>query len=750
MKRSYPYLFDSYYEDANGAKQKRNFLQQLDNIINQKQYVRITLLNWQEEPLKEIEGELSSGSIQKDGSSPIRRTCSFSATVDSGKYDIDNANMDFAINKKIYIEIGIKNYTHQYPDYPILWFPQGTFFIGDFSMSSAANSQVQLSFSLKDKMAGLNGDVGGIFTATVQLDEVDTQTPSGEYVVQKILVYDIIKELVNHWGGEDLNNIVIEDVPTRVKQVMKWNGSTPLYLVPKGSSLNARDAWYDVTLEKPISGDYLEKTNGIDAGYIFADFIYADELVAAPGETVCSVLDKIKDYLGNYEYFYDEYGIFHFREIRDYLNTTQATVVVNDMNANNYLIDIAEEKSSYTFSDDSNLISISVQPNYTNIKNDYMILGLRKGDASDISFPIMYHLAIDKKPITGNVYRDLLIYEEDGTSLIKAAFPIGVDSEQNLPLPGNFNVIYRIAPRTDYAAPQLEESFFYWDDNVYKPIKALAYYPQQGIIGAKGYTVQDWRTELYLQGQANLRLGLDNNNLVFGETTIQHPQSLGDLSSLGELFRQQNTMRRDANYYFEELDAFWPQVYNLHEQRFYGEEEDEHLQVASLCDGNYYLDFIDPSTSGLGEYAISNIGRRSDVINDDSINCLFEPEIPDIVFLNIDAEDSEELITLRTECMKKNQPWTQVEGDIFNSFANGGYKNSAFVQLQYELYLHTSYQKQLSITALPAFYLEPNTRVHINDKSTQTYGDYLITSVSLTLGAGNAMSCSASECVSKM
>jgi hypothetical protein len=45
---------------------------------------------------------------------------------------------------------------------------------------------------------------------------------------------------------------------------------------------------------------------------------------------------------------------------------------------------------------------------------------------------------------------------------------------------------------------------------------------------------------------------------------------------------------------------------------------------------------IDANSSSLGEFSVKNIGRRIDVVNDDSINCLFEPEIPDIVFLNKD------------------------------------------------------------------------------------------------------------------
>lgn len=124
--------------------------------------------------------------------------------------------------------------------------------------------------------------------------------------------------------------------------------------------------------------------------------------------------------------------------------------MIDEMNEHDYLTDITNGKQVYSFNDNSNIISISVNPQYNNIKNDYMILGLRKSTNSDISFPVMYHLAIDKKPLTGNVYHNLLIYKEESTSLIKAAFPLSVQNDTDLPLPGNFNIIYRVAASNEF------------------------------------------------------------------------------------------------------------------------------------------------------------------------------------------------------------------------------------------------------------------------------------------------------------
>ena len=696
MRRQYPYLQDSYVETESGALEKREFLAQLDDFVNQKRYARLTLLNWKEEPLKEIQGEIVSGNISKDGSSSVRSTCSLTTSVDTTSYTVGDANMDFAENKKIFVEIGIKNYTKDYPQYPILWFPQGVFFIKSFSCNASTTSAMNISLTLNDKMGMLNGDIGGKFPSTTILDEEDTQTETGEYATVKVPIYRIIQEVVNHFGGEDLNNIVIEDVPLRIKRIMRWTGDTPLYLVSNGGQAEAGTLSYDPQLTPPEEGAYLQINNGDDAGYVYNDFVYDKELVMNAGQSVADALEQIKQYLGNYEYFYDEFGIFHFREIRNYLNTTQGKVLVTDMTENDYMVERAIPKEVYTFSDNSNLLSINITPQYENIKNDYIVHGLRKMTDSDISYDIMYHLVIDSKPQTGNTYTNVLLYRELDTDIQSAIFPVNI---QELPDFGEFNTIYRLPDG---------KAYMWDDDNSWKELVVEGYYD-----AANPYITEDWRTELYLRGLQ----ALYNNST-------------------------------DQGYYFQELRAFWPQIYDLKEQQFWGEAEDPSLQARVLTDGNYFLDFID-SSGPLGKWSVSNIGRRSDVVIDEEINCLFEPEIPNIVFLDLDLQDTdpEEFQKLRDECIDQGQPYAQTRGEIFQAFFTGGYSNGAYARICAELYSHTTYQKTISVTAIPNYYLAPNSRVRISDNSTQTFGSFMIQNISIPLDVGSVMSVTLNECI---
>ena len=72
--------------------------------------------------------------------------------------------------------------------------------------------------------------------------------------------------------------------------------------------------------------------------------------------------------------------------------------VLEDMAEKDYLVEINNERSMFTFTDESLITSITVTPQYGNIKNDYVVQGLHEISESDISYPIKYHLAIDKKP----------------------------------------------------------------------------------------------------------------------------------------------------------------------------------------------------------------------------------------------------------------------------------------------------------------------------------------------------------------
>jgi len=81
--------------------------------------------------------------------------------------------------------------------------------------------------------------------------------------------------------------------------------------------------------------------------------------------------------------------------------------------------------------------------------------------------------------------------------------------------------------------------------------------------------------------------------------------------------------------YYAELKEEFPKIFDLETQEFKTDLEEHPNEI------NYYLDFIDED-SELGQYSVNNIGRRAKIIDDNNegINCVFEPTIPDVVYIS--------------------------------------------------------------------------------------------------------------------
>ena len=423
MKRNYVYLNDS------------DFLEKINSDRQQTQYVKITLLDWEENPIEEIQGLTTGGSINLNGDSAVRRTCNLSMYVYKENYmRITDPNNMISINKKVFLEVGLKNNTDKYTDYDIIWQPQGIYIITACG-TSHSTSGITLNINLQDKMCLLNGTCGGVLPSSIQFDRYDTIDESGAYVTLRPTIVQIIRELVNHWGNEQLGKIIIKDIDERIKCAMRWIGDTPIYAYND-------EGQYHMTTNKSIAEQYAytEYNWGEDVGYIFTDFTYPGDLIANPGDTICTILDKIKSTLGNYEYFYDVDGNFHFQEIKNYLNITQATTDLNNIHNEQYLVDISKGQNVYNFKDSKLFTSYSNSPNYSNIKNDYVVWGIRQ-NTEGIKVPIRYHLAIDSKPQTGNIY-NVFFYDDPDDGLTKAKVPIEFVNKSHFPTKGTEGCFY--------------------------------------------------------------------------------------------------------------------------------------------------------------------------------------------------------------------------------------------------------------------------------------------------------------------
>ena len=415
------------------------FLAELDNYKQRELYVKIISLTLDEDPLDEIQGRVTGGSISVDGNSKLRRSCSLNLISDR----LNVNEYLWCLNTKIRVSIGMRNYINPIEYGEIVWFPQGTFVLNSFNIS-INNTSSTISLQGKDKMCLLNGDVGGNLTAlSYAFDIVEEENGYNSYYKKKLPLRYIIREAVHTFANEPYHNIIINDLDDWGLELLTYRGEEPMYFIYsldiqgisnmtinkeqeyeyEGSKktieqLSRTEGFKFKVLNDFISQDesdastvYVtnDKTGevqafqiiqidyGMTCGYRLTDLTYVSDLVLNVGDGITSMLDKIVSMLGNFEYFYNLDGQFVFQKKRTYVHTSWNNLVNN---GEEQWADSAAYTSSHIYSlYNSKLISsFSNAPALNNVKNDFSIWGTKKG-VTGIELPVHMRYAIDKKPI---------------------------------------------------------------------------------------------------------------------------------------------------------------------------------------------------------------------------------------------------------------------------------------------------------------------------------------------------------------
>ena len=427
-----------------------DFLTQLTMEKEREIYAKVVALDIDENPIEEIQGRVTQGSVPVDGNSIVRRTCSLTMVA----HEMNINDYIWGLETKIKLFIGLRNKLNSnYP--PIIWFKMGTFVLTSFS-NSISSSGHTISLQGKDKMCLLNGDVGGTLTAlSYDFGTVKVINKSGYSYTEQIPIKQIIKSAVHEYANEPFHNIILNDLDDCGLELIEYRGDSPLYFVYSPATqevsnmvLNQQQKYYikgigelsleeierqnaediaadmaprfvfktltedmDLTVEQTPTEFYggadekgnrqgpynlIKITKGMTCGYRTCELVYAGKLTASAGEAITSILTKIVNMLGNYEYFYNLDGQFVFQRKRTYVNTSWNNMVNN---GEENWVENAAYTSSYTFSFEDGTLITSYQnaPNLANLKNDFSIWGTRSG-VNGAQIPVHLRYAIDNKP----------------------------------------------------------------------------------------------------------------------------------------------------------------------------------------------------------------------------------------------------------------------------------------------------------------------------------------------------------------
>ena len=793
----------------------KDFLYELDQFKHKEIFAKIISLDLNENPIEQIEGRVTAGSINIDGNSAVRRTCSL--TMVAKEVNINDFYWGFSNRFKLLI--GLKNFINpKYPD--IIWFKQGTFAITSFNTSVSPNS-FTINISGKDKMCLLNGDLGGALPASVDfgcIESYDTiyteqifDDPKSQYVANKYYVFShkdnagkyhyrlsegeynsriiyynkedlvniekltlkmIIRESVHTYAGEPYHNIVINDLEESALELLEYRGDEehPLYLiksagippedigdfptpdgdiniVPNGTlRVKRSDNGKVITIAELAEDEYDPSVSefsesalkvtlvnghpnqyytisklgfGDTAGYRITALVYPGDLITNIGESLTSMLDKIKNMLGDFEYFYDVDGRFVFQKKKTYINTSWNSLIQTEDDS---YAESAVNTSSFVYSfENNNLISaFQNTPLLSNLRNDFSVWGMRT-TGTGVELPIHARYAIDTKPI---YYKSL----KTGITYITAPnemYPDAIIRDWR-------ELIYQMAvdyflynQDVDFQARLIKANTAFRRNAYTNEIELYQYYPT-GFTGYEIYytDIQGFWRQLY------------------------NPEATKEYTFTGGKYGTERVVVNEDTGEFKEYETWIPIKWSdsgVCDYYIDVAEDDPRLYwnknvLESPETLNFWFDFLD--NGDLQQFAVSVIGDRPKSVNDKDITSIYFRDTPGIIYTKYEDYDPADIKEGYTYAFI-----SQGLEEMFNISAQG---KSAKDRIDEMLYNHAYCVENISVTAIPVYYLEPNTRIFVHDEDSQINGEYIVSKITIPLTYNGMMSITATKAVRRL
>ena len=263
-------------------------------------------------------------------------------------------------------------------------------------------------------------------------------------------------------------------------------------------------------------------------------------------------------------------------------------------------------------------------------------------------------------------------------------------------------------------------------------------------------------------------------NYLYTDTNTKPAEAKELVASPCEEWREEiyrNALERQAQVqstepYDAEMLAFWRLLYDPDNKDWVYADYPEYNywnpsvreDPASLV---FWIDFID-TTSEVGKYAVSQIGRRMKVVNNDNIKILFTKQIPPIVFIPdyqevadlleieyTNAEDAAEKVREYCAANETNY-FFKLSPQVESSFVNSSTGPSAFDEIRNLLYQYLIYNTTISISCLPRYWYEPNNMIYLENRENGIQGNYVITQYSLPLTYNGTMSITMTQALTRV
>ena len=158
----------------------------------------------------------------------------------------------------------------------------------------------------------------------------------------------------------------------------------------------------------------------------------------------------------------------------------------------------------------------------------------------------------------------------------------------------------------------------------------------------------------------------------------------------------------------------------------------------------FWLDFLD-TQGDLEKFSIENIGNRNKVDNNNQVTALFYRETPMAEFVITGEQSAAEKSTNQSTVFDYIRLQISPDNEELFTLSNQGL--SAAQRADELIYQNACVGESISITCIPIYYLQPNTRIYVYSENSKINGDYIVSKITLPLTYNGTMSISATKVV---
>ena len=618
----------------------------------------------------------------------------------------------------------------------IIWFPMGIYLITQFNTSKNLTGYT-VSISGKDKMVLLNGEISGkIHANSTRFDIIEDLTYNKDGTIKdriesKIPVREIIQQLVHEYGNEPLHNIIINDIDPYGLELLEYRGAKPIYCL-----INKTTGLFEAFTDSIGS---MRMANSPDSDPVYA--IQVQETEVGKGKN-----KKIEDKFKYDPMVTDAFGPITEPDVVVFGKTECTVGKIEYGNTAGYRL------TEFIYPEE---LVANVGETITGVLDKIKKLL----DDFEYFYDLQGRFVFQRKPIYTNRSWTPLRTDEERDEFGRLQYfaesmtdvsPISYQFQ-------NSNLLTQLSHTPNYS--NIKNDFSIWGKRKTisgaeipihlryaiqkKPIKYVKISNNGGPEGAvylaaseKGPTFSgninnptscDWRELLYQMALDYRRCHQDSDYEY--KLKLANP----DLAPYGYTGYEQ---------YYVDMEGFWRQLYD---PKYLGNEKDDtynsngwNKAVEEAPDTlNFWIDFLD--TDGeMGAYGVDAIGDRVQTVNNDKIRSIYFKDTPLVIFYDGESEDP-----IDTDRSKTGYEYVEL-GSMLDLFSLSSQGKSAKNELDNQLQNYTYAAESISITALPVFYLQPNTRIEIaNDANMNVNGEYILNKITLPLTHNGTMSLNA-------